>query len=62
MNMKLVIVLITLSLILSCDDDDSDLPVIASCEVNNPIEDLDWLKSLVEEKESIESDVSKYFI
>ena len=61
MIIKLVTACITLFLILSCADDDSNFPLITPCEGTNTIEDLDWLKSLIEEKESDESDLSKYF-
>lgn len=46
---------ITFSMILltfGCSDDDLNFPVIAACNVNNPIEDLEWLKSEVQRRKN----------
>ncbi|GMN10495.1 hypothetical protein MTsPCn9_33790 [Croceitalea sp. MTPC9] len=48
-------------ILLSCENDDNDLPLIAACDVNNPIEELSWLKSQIEELKNIDSETSRYF-
>ncbi len=47
--------------VISCDNDDNELPIVASCDVANPIQNLEWLKSLVESKRADESTLAKYF-
>ncbi len=48
-------------LCLSCNNDDTNLPIISACNTGNPIEDLDWLKTQVSELKNNKSDVAKYF-
>lgn len=57
---KAILVLSFLSLI-GCGDDDNDFTIIAACEVNNPIEELPWLKNQVDDIENNEGDIAKYF-
>lgn len=57
---KAIIVSIILSF-LSCENDSLDLPIIAACDVNNPIEELTWLKNQISEIENNEGEISKYF-
>ena len=40
---KIILIIITLVLIVNCEN--SEKPII-SCESNNPLEDLPWLKDL----------------
>lgn len=47
--------------LLCCDDDDNDVLTIPACGVDNPIEDLPWLRSLVDEIKENESDVAPFF-
>lgn len=46
--------------ILSCSSDDS-LPIIAACDVDNPIEDLAWLQSRVQVLRDNETEESQFF-
>ena len=53
--MKIKVLALTIFLVISTscsNDDNSDLPIIASCGVQNPIEDLEWLKKQVDEIKS----------
>ncbi len=47
-------------LVLSCSNDDG-LPVIAACGVANPIEDLDWLETRVQELRDNVNEESQFF-
>lgn len=58
---KIFILIFILTLSQSCSNDDEDVPVISACDVNNPIEDLPWLKAQVNQIIENNSDVSKYF-
>lgn len=58
--MKKTILLFGFLYLISCSNDDN-LPVIYACDVTNPIEDLQWLKGLVEELEKTESELTQYF-
>lgn len=58
---KIIWLLAVFSLCLSCNNDDKDLPAIAACDVNNPIEDLDWLKARAQEIKDGTSDLAQYF-
>jgi len=57
---KAIIASIFLSFI-SCENDNLDLPIIAACDVNNPIDELSWLKKQVSEIENNEGEIAKYF-
>jgi len=59
--MKRIILLIGFLSLLACNNDDLDVPVIAACNTTNPIEDLAWLKTQVNEIKNGESDTFKYF-
>ena len=56
---KTVLALTLLLTMLSCKDDDDKLS--NSCQVSNPIEDLDWLKEKIEELAQTDSELQKYF-
>jgi len=60
--MKKTILTLTLLLLtmLSCKDDDDNL-LSNTCQVSNPIEDLDWLKEKIEELAQTDSEFLKYF-
>ena len=47
--------------LLCCDDDTTDVPVIDACGVDNPIENLSWLRSLADGINQNESDVAPFF-
>jgi hypothetical protein len=49
--MKKHILLLCFLYLVSCSSDDS-LPIIAACDVANPIEDLEWLKAEVEKRKN----------
>lgn len=51
-------VLIIAILLFSCDSNDNQLNFF--CSVDNPIEDLDWLKNEIDEREQNITDDSKY--
>jgi len=53
-------VLIICFIILSCDSDDSANQFKNSCSVDNPVEDLAWLKSEIERRNQNINDASKY--
>ena len=59
--MKKIILLLSFLGLVGCANDDIDLPAKAACDVNNPIEDLAWLKSQIDEIKNNQSDISKYF-
>lgn len=59
-TVKKIIILIFLTLgNISCEKDDNGLN--NTCNVSNPIEELDWLKQKVEELEETDSDILQYF-
>lgn len=58
---KLSAVLWILILSQSCNSDDKSFPIIIACDVVNPIENLQWLKSQVNAIIENESDVAPYF-
>jgi len=57
MKNVLLILGIILTLAFSCKDQGPDL----ICNVNNPTEDLPWLKSEIERRKQSQNDISKYF-
>lgn len=58
---KNLIVLLFSTALLSCSSD--DLPVIAACGVDNPIQDLSWLKEEVaQRRENISPDAQYCYI
>lgn len=59
--MKKIVLLLCLFSLLCCDDDTMDVPIIAACGVDNPIENLSWLRSLADEINQNESDVAPFF-
>lgn len=59
--MRKIVLLICLCSFLCCDDDTVNIPIVAACGVDNPIEDLPWLRSLADEINQNESDVAPFF-
>jgi hypothetical protein len=57
--MKKNISFFILALFLSCTNDDT-LPVMAACGVENPVEDLDWLKAEITRRETNPSPEMEY--
>ena len=52
-------VLLTVVILFSCTKDD-ELPIIAACGVDNPVEDLNWLKTEINRRETNPSADMKY--
>ncbi len=52
MKKLLFIIFSAVLLNFGCSDDDLNFPVIAACGVDNPIEDLAWLKSEVQRRKN----------
>lgn len=50
-----------LLLALGCNNDDLNLPVVSACNVENPIEDLEWLRGQITELKKLNSDLTQYF-
>lgn len=42
---KIILIIITLVLLMNCENPDKEKPVI-NCEYDNPLEDISWLKDL----------------
>ncbi|MFI0430519.1 hypothetical protein [Mariniflexile sp. HMF6888] len=59
MKKNILVLTLLLLTISSCKDDDDNLS--NSCQVSNPIEDLDWLKEKIEELAQTDSELLKYF-
>ncbi|WP_350285181.1 hypothetical protein [uncultured Croceitalea sp.] len=57
--MKEVSLIIVLLLSFSCSNDD-DLAVIAACDVDNPIQDLAWLRTEIQNREANPTEDMKY--
>jgi len=55
----LIAFFIIVTLFFSCSDNDDT--VEAACGVDNPIEELPWLKAEIASRESKTTDISKYF-
>jgi hypothetical protein len=57
----LLAVVITL-MAFSCEKEENCMPFGSNtCAVNNPIEELEWLKAEIERREQNTSDIDKYF-
>lgn len=52
--------LLALFIILSCTEDDGNLPVIAACNVDNPIEELSWLNAEIRNRTLNQTEFSIY--
>ena len=58
---KILAVAFVLIISQSCNNDDESLPIISACDVTNPIENLPWLKTQVEEIIENKSDIAPFF-
>jgi len=56
---KFLIFTLVIANIISCSNND-DLPVIAACGVNNPVQELDWLKAEIERRKRNTTEDSQY--
>ncbi|CAN0602578.1 unnamed protein product [Ectocarpus sp. 12 AP-2014] len=59
--MKKIILLLFFNTLISCTIDDTNIPAITACGTENPIEDLPWLKTLVNELKEEQSEVAEFF-
>lgn len=58
---SLTILFLILCLLTACTGDDDGFTLsIVGCEVNNPLEELDWLKTEIAKREQNQSDEMKY--
>ena len=61
MKNKLLVLLAAFTLCISCSDDGDALPQNAACDVDNPVDDLDWLRTLVNTIKDDESNIANSF-
>lgn len=62
MKMKRILIpIVLLTLLFSCYSDNGDVLIIGACGVDNPVEQLPWLKTRVDDLKNNGSDLSKFF-
>ena len=60
MKFNITFIVIALFSFIACNNDEDGYE-FAACNVNNPIEDLQWLKSMVDSIKADDSALSKYY-
>ena len=59
-TMKLIKLFIVLLIVISCDSNKNEIESKSACNVENPVEDLTWLKAEIDNRVQNPTDFTKY--